>query len=198
MMNSIRSLFVFAALLLAGTLQAQVSANPEIQKRLDAYIDLTNQKKYSEAFDLMYPKVFSLVGKQELIDMMDAAYSDGLSLQLTSHKITTYSAPFTDGNETFVRIEFDADMAVQIAPGGSYDAQKPILGMLEGFRTTYGPENVKWDATKKLYTIHTHKKMLAIQEEGKEWYLIEINKDQMDLMKSLFSEAVINALVIDK
>ena len=55
---------------------------------------------------------------------------------------------------------------------------------------------MKYSTTDKKYNIIAHKAMMAIQPEGQNWYLIEINTDQMELMKSLFSENVINSLVL--
>lgn len=176
-------------------LNAQTANNPDIQKRLDAFIDLTNQKKYSEAFDLMYPKLFDHVSKQELIDMM-AAMDNGLSLKVANRQITKFSSPFQDGNETFVRLDYTADMTVDVIKGGMFDYPKATLGILQQFQDTYGEANVEWNEAEKKYTIKADKAMMAIMGGEGNWYLVEINPDQMELMKSLFSEPVVNALVM--
>ena len=91
MMNTIRLFSFFIVMLLAVTAKAQLTSNPDIQKRLDAFIDLTNQKKYSEAFDLMYPKMFNQVNKQELVDMMTSMNNDGLGVTINNRRITSFS-----------------------------------------------------------------------------------------------------------
>lgn len=198
MMNTTKSILTFFALLLTFSGFAQLTSNPDIQKKLDQFIDLTNEKKYDQAFDIMYPKMFSQVGKQELVDMMTAMDNDGLSLTVTNRRITAFSTPFVDKNETFVRIDYTADMNMKIKPGGLYDSPKASTAMQQQFESVYGANNVKYDATSKNYTIMAQKAMMAIREEGKDWHLVEINTDQMELMRSLFSEAVINALVVVK
>ena len=196
MMNTIRLFSFFIVMLLAVTAKAQLTSNPDIQKRLDAFIDLTNQKKYSEAFDLMYPKMFNQVNKQELVDMMTSMNNDGLGVTINNRRITSFSAPVVEGNESFVRIEYTADLVIGLTPGGMYDSPKAAEAMLQQFQQTYGATNVKYSNTDKKYNIIAHKAMMAIQPEGQNWYLIEINTDQMELMKSLFSENVINSLVL--
>jgi hypothetical protein len=195
MMTTIRLTAAFLILFISSLGYSQLTSNPDIQNRLDAFIDLTNQHKYSEAFDLMYPKMFTRVGKQELVDMMTAMNNDGLAVSIENRRITSFSAPVEEGNEKFVRIEYTADMIVGLTKGGLYDSPKASQAMLQQFQNTYGETNVKWNADEKKYAIRAHKAMMAIQQDGGEWYLIEINPDQMELMQSLFSESVINALV---
>lgn len=195
-MNTLKLLFTLSTLVITLTANAQLTGNPEIQKRLDSFIELTNQKKYNEAFDLMYPKMFNRVAKQELVNLMTSMNNDGLSVNVSNRRITSFSSPFSEGNETFVRIQYSADMAIDMAKGSLYDSPKASQAIMQQFETTYGTSNVKWDADTKRYTILAHKAMMAIQQDGKDWYLVEINTDEMDLMKSLFSEAVMDALVL--
>lgn len=194
-MNVLKSALLSAFFITACMVQAQVTGNPEIQKKLDAFIELTNEKKYDEAFDLMYPKMFKQVGKQELVNLMESMDNDGLSLTVTNRRITSFSTPFVEGNEKFVRIQYTADMSMKVKEGGMYDSPKASQAMMQQFETTYNKENVRWNPDKKEYMIHTKKAMMAIQEDGKDWYLVEINTDQMELMRSLFSDAVIAALI---
>ena len=86
-------------------------------------------------------------------------------------------------------------MSMKVKEGGMYDSPKASQAMMQQFETTYNKENVRWNPDTREYTIHTKKAMMAIQEEGKDWYLVEINTDQMELMRSLFSETVIAALI---
>lgn len=193
-MKILQTLITLVILTIALELNAQATINPDIQKRLDAFIELTNQKKYSEAFDLMYPKLFDHVSKQELIDMM-AAMDSGLSLRVANPQITKFSSPFQDGSETFVRLDYVADMTVDVIDGGMFDSPKATTAILQQFEATYGEPSVEWNDAEKKYTIKADKAMMAIKGSEGDWYLLEINTDQMDLMKSLFSEPVVNTLV---
>ena len=190
-----RILLPLLVCVLAISANAQLNLNPAIQGRLDAFIELTNQQKYNEAFDIMYPKMFEQVRKEDLIDLMTSMNNEGLTLQVLNHKITSSSLPLVDGHETFVRMDYSANMTITIKEGTMYDSEKAAIGMKQQFESVYGAENVKWNPENKTYTILVDKAMMAVQSDGGDWYLAEINADQTDLMKSLFPEAVLKALV---
>lgn len=194
MMYSPKLIFAIAALLFSASVVAQGNGNPEIQKKVDAFIELSNQKKWDQAFDLMYPKLFTQVSKQDLIDVMTGMDQDGLTLQRNNIKLTSSSAPFYEGAETFVRLGYSADLIVQIAEGSLYDAPKSIQAMTEQFQASYGNENVTWKEESKKFTILANISMMAIKSD-QQWYLIEINDDQKELMGFLFSDSVMKALV---
>ena len=193
-MMNIKLFFVLASLLVSVSMQAQGAVNPEIQTKVDAFIELSNQKKWDQAFDLMYPKLFLKVPKQELVDLMTSMDKDGLSLHRTNLKLRSSSVPFYEGDETFVRMEYTADLTMQITAGSIYDDTKPIQGMTEQFQRSYGETNVKYDPTAKKYDIRASISMMAIKSQD-QWYLVEINDDQKELMEYLFSDNVMNALV---
>jgi len=68
--------------------------------------------------------------------------------------------------------------------------------MKQQFESIYGEKNVQWNEMEKKYTIKVDKQMMAIKQGQGDWFFVEVNKDQMDLMKSLFSEAVIKSVVM--
>ncbi|MBK9984182.1 MAG: hypothetical protein IPP15_17735 [Saprospiraceae bacterium] len=183
-----------AAFLMTVSLTAQSKFNPDIQLKFNSFVELSNQKKWDQAFDLMYPKLFTQVPKQDLIDLMTSMEQDGLSFTRSNIKFKSSSEPIVEGNETFVKVEYTGNLTVKINEGSIYDAPKAISGMTEQFQTSYGKENVKWDDAGKTYTILVTISMIAIQNNT-QWYLIEINKDQMVLMESLFPAPVMDALV---
>jgi len=194
MIKYLKLIFALGLFLFSASVMAQGKVNPEIQKKVDAFIDFSNQKKWDEAFSLMYPKLFSQVPKQDLIDVMTGMDQDGLSLQRNNIKLISSSAPFHDGLETFVRLEYAGDLVVQITGGSLYDDPKSIEGMTGQFKASYGEENVTWNGDTKHFLILSHIAMMAIQS-GQQWYLIEINTDQKELMEYLFPDAVMDALV---
>src|SRR5258706_14599118 len=147
--------YIITLFLFSTSLMAQVKVNPDIQKKVDAFITLSNEKKWDEAFDFMYPKLFTKVPKQDLIDIMTGMDQDGLSLQRSNVKLSSVSKPLKDENETFVRLEYTGDLLVTVKSGSLYDTPSSIQGMTTQFETSYGKESVKWDADNKKYTILT-------------------------------------------
>ena len=194
-MNSIKFFFILSAVLFTSALRGQASINPAIQTTLNAFIEYSNQQDWDKAFDLLYPKLFTKVPKQDLVDVMMGMEADGMSLQMTNLRITSTSVPMTEGNETFVKVKYQADMDVNIKSGGMYDYPKAVTSITEQFQATYGADNVKWNADNKRFEIIAHKSMMAIQTGTGAWKLVEINMDQPALMEYLFSPSIMDALV---
>jgi hypothetical protein len=189
---------VLVATMVFFNANAQLSGNEAIGYKLDQFISLTNKKQYSEAFDLMYPKLFTKVNKQELIDLMQSMENEGLALSISNKHVTSYSAPIVEGDETFVRMDYTADVQIDIKEGGMFDGYKPAQAMFQQFKATYGEENVTMSENNRTFHIKADKAMIAVQPKGGEWYLVEINPEQMELMESLFSPNVIATLVNTK
>lgn len=195
MMNFKKFLFVLSAVLFSFVLKGQAVINPAIQTKLDAFIKYSNQKDWDKAFDLLYPKLFTKVAKQDLIDLMMGMESDGLSINMSNMRITSTSAPVQENNETFVRVGYTADLSVNVRPGGLYDAPKAIQAIEEQFNATYGDDNVKLDQDNKQFQIKATKAMIAIEVAKDDWKLVEINMDQPEIMEFLFSPAIMESLV---
>ena len=191
----------FKSFLLVGALSLQVLAhgqaviNPAIETTLNQFIEYSNKQDWDKAFDLLYPKLFTKVAKQDLMDVMTGMEADGLSLQMANTHITSTSVPVKEGDETFVRVQYVSDLTVNIKTGGLYDYPKSIQAIEEQFKATYGATNVKWDAGAKQFHIVANKAMIAIEGQDGAWKLVEVNMDQPALMESLFSPAVMDALV---
>jgi hypothetical protein len=194
-MNAIKLFFVLCAFLTSPMLRGQASINPAIQSTLETFIAASNQEDWDKAFDLLYPKLFNRVPKQDLVDLMVGMEKDGMKLAMKNTRITSTSVPVEEGNETFVRVEYDADMEVYLTTGGIYDHPKSIMAMDQQFRSTYGESNVKWYEARKTYLIKAHKAMMAINIGNNTWKLVEINMDQPELMEYLFSPSIMDALV---
>ena len=194
-MNTFKLLFILCAFFATSMVNGQAKINPGIQTTLDDFIKYSNQKDWDKAFNMLYPKLFNRVPKQELVNLMVGMEKDGMALGMRNTRITSTSVPMEEGNETFIRVEYDADMDVNLAAGGIYDHPKAIQAMDEQFKATYGGNNVKWNAEQKTYQIKAHKAMMAIQMADKSWKLVEINMDQPELMEYLFSPTIMEALV---
>ena len=194
-MNTIKIFFILSAVLFTTVLKGQATINPAIKSTLDAFIEHSNKKEWDKAFDLLYPKLFTKVAKQDLIDLMAGMEADGMSLNMHNTRITSTSVPVEEGNETFVRVEYVADMEVDIMTEGKYDYPKAITAIDEEFKSTYGASNVKWVSDNKQFKIIARKAMMAIEIEKGNWKLVEINMDQPELMEYLFSPSIMDALV---
>ena len=162
-------LFVCSAVLFSVVLNGQSLINPAIKAKLDAFIQYSNNQEWDKAFDLLYPKLFTKVAKQDLIDIMTGMETDGLVLNMSNTRITSTSVPVVEGTETFVKVTYTSDLLVTIKPKALYDSYKSMMAIDEQFKATYGVENVKLDQERKQYQIKASKSMMAIQTGKDDW-----------------------------
>lgn len=194
-MSTIKSLFVLCAMLFSSMVIGQAAIDPGIQSTLDGFIKASNEQDWDKAFDYMYPKMFDQVSKQDLVNMMKSTEEDGMSIKVENAKITSTSVPFQENGLTYVRVEYESDMTVNIRPGGIYDHPKSTYAMKEQFENSFGTSNVRWDENKDEFKVHARKSMMAINVGVGLWKMVEINMDQPALMEYLFSDDVMDALV---
>lgn len=194
-MKVLRFFILTMVVLASNAAKSQALINPAIEETLNRFITYSNQQDWDKAFDLLYPKLFTKVPKQDLLDIMKSTEADGMNLQMANTRITSTSVPVTEGDETFVRVQYVSDLTVTIQQGGKYDYPKSIQAMDEQFKIIYGTNNVKWDDAAKQYKIVANKSMMAIQAKQGDWKLVEVNMDQPELMESLFPASVMETLV---
>jgi hypothetical protein len=187
-------LWIFCFLIGVGPVIGQVPVDPAIKARFDAFIEFSNKQQWDSAFNLIYPKLFARVPKQDLVDMMQRMQV-GMTLRMENTHIIASSSPVQEGNETFVRLSYESDMKVAIDKGGMYDSPKAIQAIGDQFKSTYGGRSVQWDADLKQYNIRATKNMMAINPGNGDWKLVEINMEQPDLMEFLFSPSIMDELV---
>jgi hypothetical protein len=185
--------FIASLLIITCKVKAQAYIQPGVQSVLDSFILYSNNKEWSKAFDLIYPKLFSQVPKQDIVDMMKSMEQDGLTLAMRNAKIISTTAPIKEGNETFIKVVYTSDVTAHIALGSIYS--KSIKELEEGFKATYGKENVKWNEATSDFQVMAKKTMMAINDGSDAWKLVEINMDQPQLMEFLFPANIMDALV---
>lgn len=183
----------FSPLSLVSAQQDEESA---IRERIQQFIDLSNAGDWAAAFDLLYPKLFTYVRRDELVTMMKELADDGMQLQMEKMRIRTLSLPMQEEGNTYVRVGYAAEMQVRIRSDGKYGSPASLETLTAQFTKAYGAENVDWIPAEQKFAIQADKAMIAVKTPGNPtWYLVEINPDQPDLMAFLFPPAVLDKLV---
>jgi hypothetical protein len=180
--------------LMINSATSQAPVDPAIKAKLDTFIEYSNTGQWEKAFDLIYPKLFTRVPKQDMVDLMQRTQV-GMSIKMENTKILTASSPVQEGNETFVRLSYSSDLTVAIEKGGIYDSPKSLQAISDQLKSTYGGRSVEWNEEKKQYHIRATKNMMAINPGDGDWKLVEINMEQPELMEFLFSPTIMDELV---
>jgi hypothetical protein len=192
-MNTKSFLLTFGLFLSFLAVHAQ-ELNTVLTQKLENYIELSNKGEWSQVFDQTYPKLYTRVSKEELITLMEQNEA-GMTMHTSNLRTKGFTVPVEEGNETYVRIDYEADVKVTIRKGGIYDDQKPIIGLEQQFKDTYGNPNVRYNADTREFDIRSHSAIMAVKSGEGDWKFVEINMKQPKVMESLFSPAIMDALV---
>jgi len=185
----------FFLLFYAGQGIAQTTEyQPAIQEKLNQFINLSNEQKWSEAFDLLYPKLFQTVGKHELVGMMESMASEGMSNTTENFKVVSYSDLKTFNGEDFVLIKYDSNQKLKMSPAITADDEMRKTVLLN-LRQSMGEDNVDYDAKSEVFLIKGIKSMFAISNEGENnWFLVDNNTNQEELLTILIPAQIRNEL----
>lgn len=179
----------------AGKVLAQSNQyQPAIQEKMNQFISLSNEQKWSEAFDLLYPKLFQTVGKHELVGMMENMASEGMSNTTENFKVVSFSELKTFNGEDFVLIKYDSDQKLKMSPAITADDEMRKTVLLS-LRQSMGEENVAYDSKSEVFVIKGTKSMYAISNEGENnWFLVDNNTNQDELLTVLIPAQIRNEL----
>ena len=144
---------------------------------LEDYSEAYNNNNWEKVVSMIYPKLFVITPKDEMIQMMKKLDSVGIKMTLNINNIEKITDIITNGNENFCRIDYNSHMNVAIGT-----TQLPNIALYkESFESNFGKENVKYDDSKKQFDINAHQSMIAVSnKDSNEWKYIEFNSGQAD------------------
>ncbi|MCO6480050.1 MAG: hypothetical protein J5I94_25655 [Phaeodactylibacter sp.] len=174
----------------AFTTLAQSSDTTAIQQRLDEYFRATEAKDWKKVVDMVYPKLFNLVEKEEMVQLFADMEGNGMAFQMKDFKVHGISEPVAHEGERYALVNYSAAMNIRFT-SAAYRDTNMVENIRANFAATYGEENVHYNKEDNSFDIQAHKAMFAIAPEGsEEWAFMENNPGQEGLLGALIPEAV--------
>lgn len=171
------------------------NSRESIEKRADMYFAASEQKDWSAVVGMVYPKLFELVPKEQMIEVFQNIESEGLKMELKDFNIRQISDIVTHEGEKFARIDYNMEMFLQFTSVEYRDAAVQTT-VNTNFQNLYGAENVTWNKEDFSFDIKTTKSMFAIADEGTmDWYFIENDSTRPELTNMIIPEAVRGVLL---
>lgn len=188
-------LLILPFLLLPTLADAQTDYRQSIRDTFAVYRDLTIAKKYDRIMDYIYPKLFELVGREQLVELFRGLDDESMSISFVDLRIDSISERFVQGDEQFVLVYHGGTMTVR--PGAEMAADTASLSLLRSvYEQQYGTENVRLSQSKAAaptLTIQLKKTLFAIAPtDSRRWRFLENNRDNPALLEFLLPKAVIN------
>ena len=156
---------------------------------IDSFTGAYNKADWDKVTSMMYPKLFTVTSKEELINTLKSLDSSGMKTQIKVNSIDSISPEEISGEEKFVLINYSTSLQIELA--GELLEKKDLIKA--GFEAQFGTEKVKFDQAKNLFTIEARQKMIAVTPKDKnDWKYIEHDTAQGDyITRMLLPEGII-------
>lgn len=184
----------FAIFLIFATfisLSAQNKYKNIFENDLKNYMASYNNKNWEAVASMIYPKLFTISPKNEVISQLINADTGGTAITLYYKDIKKVSAPVTSGKETFCLISYNCRMVISLS-GKMLEAAPTIKST---FEYQFKPENVKYDSAAKKLDVNADLYMYAISaNKGKTWKYMEKNDSMSYIFDTLIPQKVLKKL----
>lgn len=162
-----------------------------VSDSLEVYLQANYDKDYDKIMDMVYPKLFDIVAREDMIAMFEGMASEGIAFEISNGQVDKISEVMVQGEERFARVDYRMDMMMRFT-GIEYEAEATQDMIHTSFQAQYGEENVR--RKDGAFYITSAKSMIAIAPLDQEnWTFMEMNVDQPELLKMLLPAEVIEA-----
>lgn len=187
---------ILLSLLLVSFFTGSISAQGSDHRRsvsdsLQVYLQANYDKDYDKIMDMVYPKLFDIVAREDMIAMFKGMESEGIEFELSDGLIHSISEVMVEDGKRFSRVDYSMKMMMRFS-GIEYESEATQDIIHTSFQAQYGEDNVS--RKEGAFYIQTDKTMIAIAPIGEEsWKFMEMNRDQPQLLEMLLPVEIIEA-----
>jgi hypothetical protein len=165
----------------------------EVKTDLNNYLEAFNKKQWEQVLDMLYPRLFELISKEDMVRSYTQLEEMGMNIQSSLKAINKVSAPVEEAGDQFWRVYYNAEIRIHLG-------EKMLINQetfQNRFMDLYGTSNVKFYEESSTFVIDAKKSMLAIQQKGSssKKYL-EYNEDQMETLNDIVPPVVLEQLAL--
>lgn len=162
-----------------------------ISDSLEVYLQANYDKDYDKIMDMVYPRLFDIVAREDMIAMFQGMASEGIEFEISNGVIDSISKVIVQGGERFARVDYRMDMMMRFT-GIEYEGESTQDLIYTSFQGQYGAENVR--RKDGAFYVNADKIMIAIASvDTPNWTFMEMNKEQPKLLEMLLPVEVIEA-----
>ncbi|GAB7088432.1 hypothetical protein [Marinifilum fragile] len=182
-----RILAITILCLLLTSAFAQKNLKSTFEKDLISYTTAFNNKQWDVVTEMMYPRIFEMMSKDNMIMVMQGMDNMGVKMTTDFKSIDRISNVVESGTQKYCKIHYYGIVKVKLSglmsQGSSLVQPK--------FEQEFGKENVKYNEESNSFTIQAHRSMVAIaNKKSSDWKYIDINSPQAKGLQNLIPEHV--------
>lgn len=186
-------LLLILFLLLNITVKAQQLSSSEkdkIEARLDEYMTLISAGEYEAIMEYVYPKVFTIASKKDMIAMF-SGIGTGLEFSFDNPDLKWIEGVH---NNNYALIRYSMEMGIKLVSEET-KTESMFNTMKVIFESQFGAENVEAQKEDFSLKVNAGKYIVAINEDiHSNWFFMEFDESNQALMSMLLSEDLISSV----
>lgn len=186
MRNTILILFSLISLLMSC--RSDINLNKRFQKDIEKYTKAYNSKDWEKVTQMIYPKLFGILPKQQMILYFMLSESIGPKTVLEFNRIDSISDIIVSGDEQYCRVFYNGMIPLSIT--GDL-LSKNMDQLKKSYQDKYVSENVQIVEKKHLIMFQVYQSMIAISGKGKnDWKYVEYAGNMKEMLLRIIPEEV--------
>ena len=164
----------------------QTSVNNEIKKDFNDYFNLISERKIDDALNYTNPKLFEIVPKEQMKNVMEAVY------KMPTIEYKTGIATFLKFEElkkieNINYVKFYIISPIEMKFKDIENTEEKVLQMTKNFEAKFGVGNVEFDKNSGFYKIKAEKVIIGSSDnELLEWKFVTVDNPKMKVLLEKF------------
>jgi hypothetical protein len=166
---------------------AQDNLKKHFEKDIKSYTTAFNNKQWDVVTQMMYPRIFEMMSKDNIIMIMQGMDNMGVKMTTDFKSIDRISKVVESGKEKYCKIHYSGIVKVKLS-GLMSQGSALVQPQLE---KEFGKGKVKYNEKTNSFTINANRSMVAIADKkSSKWKYIDINSPQAKGLQRLIPERV--------
>ena len=163
--------------------------------RVNQMLKLTQLKDIEKVMDYTYPKLFTIVPKETLIDAMKSAYdTDDFTIEIDSVNIQKIFPVFKVDDTSYIKVKHTMLMKMKYKEAYDTANKEEKQFMVSIMEEKFGKGNVRFDPVANSLNIFMTPDLVGIKPNSFTWTFVTLNEDNPQMLNTLFSKQVLDKL----
>lgn len=159
----------------------------DIRIRLDEYFELTKANNYTDMMDYLYPKIFTLATREQLIAVFDGLETMGIGLNVDEVTIKSVEPLYEGGDKRYALSEYGIDVRLELLTA-QMQSDEVRESLKASFKALYNTDVVNYDAETKMLSFTGSKSVVCILDpefDAESWFFLEYDASNPQLSQML-------------
>ena len=192
------SLLAVACLSLNLSAQSLSPTDKEtITTRLNAYFELTKANDYSGMMDYIYPKVFTIASREQMIQVFNGLEAMGVSMTVNDIVLNTTEPLYESADSKYALINYKADIDLRLLTAEMQSAEV-VDALTATFKVQYNTKDITYDEESKTLKLKGNKYVVGVKDpayDAENWYFLEYDSGNAAVSQMLLGNDVFDVLI---